>query len=139
MGRFLKKFKGEVKMIFSCQNPFGGEIKGEAYFEEVESPKINGKPIRENGIGYLCVKSDMAIEEYEKLLKWILNYREFTRDPNINQFQYGTLKDGIAQELITQCNPIELNTIKKDDKLSVTVKLDWKNRLGLDEDGKLKI
>ncbi len=126
-------------MIFSCQNPFGGEIKGEAYFEEVESPKINGKPIRENGIGYLCVKSDMAIEEYEKLLKWILNYREFTRDPNINQFQYGTLKDGIAQELITQCNPIELNTIKKDDKLSVTVKLDWKNRLGLDEDGKLKI
>lgn len=126
-------------MIFSCQNPFGGTLRGEAYFEKVESPKIDDKPIGEDGIGCLCVKSDMTIKEYEKLLKWFMNYREFTRDPNISQFQYGTLKDDITQELITQCNPIEINTVKKDDKLSVTVKLDWKNRLGLDEDGKLKI
>lgn len=126
-------------MTFSCQNPFGGMLTGDAYFEEVESPTIGGKPIRENGIGYLCVKSDMTIEKYEKLLKWVMNYREFTRDPDINQFQYGTLKGNTNQELITQCNPIEINTVKKDDKLSVTVKLDWKNRLGLDEDGKLKI
>lgn len=126
-------------MIFTCQNPFGGELKGEAWFEKVESLKIGDKPISEDGIGHLCVSDDMTIEEYEKILKWIMNFREYTRDLNIDQFQYGTLKNGNTRELITQCNPIELHTTKNGNKLSVVVKLDWKNRFEIDENGKVKI
>lgn len=128
-------------MIFSCQNPFGGTLRGEAYFEKVESPKIGGRPIREDGIGCLCVKVDnLAVDNFKPILEWVLNYREYTRDPNINQFQYGKLIDGIKQKLVTQCNPVEMNTFNNgDNTLNVTVKLDWKNCFELDENGKVKI